>query len=390
MSLSFLRSFYAIVLKFLRRLLHGRRWWVVATVPVVIFFGIFFAAQNYEAFYRRLVWDDYLFKIQNPLANMADHYAHDSHSAKLTFRLVVPLVGHLLGLGKNGILVWMQISGVILVAGAMLLVWRDTRDRYTALFAGLFFVSTNAGMLAFTPYFPYIDGIYISFLMLALLARHPALVWLACFTAAWCDERALITTPLVMIYHAYRLLPAAAPGETFWPGLRRQALAFFNPACLAIIASWLSYGALRLYLAKAYHLYTVTETFAVSEKLKGVLFFALWTALEGGWFLLLLAVVALWLRRDWLFIPAMGSSMAVLLAASVLVRDLSKSLTYLYPLAFIAILVLSRTEGRAQLRRLVFGAFFLSWVMGNYHVWTTLEPAESIYWVYPLPLYLKP
>ena len=42
-------------------------------------------------------WEPILELIENPFQNMAERYPNDEHSAKLTFRITMPALGHFFG-----------------------------------------------------------------------------------------------------------------------------------------------------------------------------------------------------------------------------------------------------------------------------------------------------
>lgn len=390
MATQFLRIIYWQALRvgrFLTRPWGGGAAWVALATVLLALFGIFCAPHSLARYRNSVIWTAYEQKMEHPLRNMAADNPSESHASKLTYRLTIPVVAHFLGFRRVGVIVWLYLAGAVTIAAGLWVAWRDTGDRVTSLFAGAYLVSTCAGVMAFSPHTNHPDGIALSFLVLALLTRSPWLVAPLVFLASWCDERGLIASSLVVVYHAARYL-FNAPAEGPRLGAARQWRAFLNPISFAIGAVYVAYFGLRYYLQHQFHLTTATGG-AGPQMLgwsKSVYHLGLWIALEGGWLLLLLTLGGLVLKRAWLLVAALLVSMGAVFAAAFMVQDVSRSLTYLIPLPFICFLILAQMESARNLRRYVFIAFAVSFLASNYHIVTGAE--RSIFWVYPYPVQL--
>lgn len=382
-SAAALRTAYAAILRMVRRLPLRGKWWVLGAAPAIALFGIFFASHSLSGFYNSSLWEAYERKIADPLLNMADHYSPESHQAKLSYRLTMPVIAHFLHLNRVGVLAWLFLSGLFFIGGVLHFAMRYSRDRATAIFAALFSVSTVAGMMCYSPFFSHLDGLALTFLLYGMIFRQPWAVALMAFLAAWSDERGLIASGFLVVFHALESYGRRNLTATGW-NLLPQVRAFFSPACLAIYGVWLAYFAGRFYLGKVYGLDTPGTELSLLGHAKQIYHLAFWVAQEGGWIWCLLALLTLLRTRRWLFVLALGCVTAVAFAVAFLVEDVSRSLTYTFPLSFIALAVISRVENRAALRRVVFAAFLFSFLASNYHIWTGGE--KKVHWIYPLPV----
>ena len=109
-----------------------------------------------------------------------------------------------------------------------------------------------------------------------------------------------------------------------------------------------------------------------------------WTALEGGWLLVLAAAVVLARRRRFLFLTMNLGAIAMVLTAARLVLDITRSMAYVLPALFVALDVLSEVESVPDLRLLCGASSLVSILSPNYYV----EGVNLIYWNVPLPVRL--
>jgi hypothetical protein len=375
MVFEFLGSSYDRMIRLAERIVAGR--FVSARILLVaLAVGLFFSTPNYKRLYSEdnvKAWAGVLEKCNDPFLDMTRKYEPIVHESKLNFRLTVPIAAKLLGLGMTGLFALQSACGVLLLWACAATFLRITGDRVAALFLTIGVASTWAGATGFVELRGMFDVVALLFLACAVLAEGPVLAGLAVFLAAWTDERGLIASSLVYLYHVYRR----------YGGVGDRISAFFGPAPLGVVLSWSAYFATRFALARAYHI--TTPVAGVSPRIflsqLNNLPMGCWTALEGGWLLVIAASIALVKLRQLAFLAAYASALAIVLASAMAVFDVTRSMAYALPAVFIALEVLRKTESGDDLRTLCVAASALSFLWPTYYA----EYHNIIWWNSPLP-----
>lgn len=261
-------------------------------------------------------------------------------------------------------------------------VFRQTQDKVlTAFFAiGLsnifvfswFFVDT-AG---------YGDGFAYFFLMLALVIRHPALMFVFLQFAFFTDERAVIASSYVILWWITRSFFDKGQGNT----LQSVAKGTLIPTTWVVLISFGVYYAFRKYIMSTYfpeHVYTTMGTPVLfSDTHRWGLGSSLWTSFEGMWLLFGAAGIALWKTgRRWLFVSLLAGFL-ILLVTGILVHDIDRALGYGFPFMLISSLILSRLIPIPEFRKL---AFVVALVCVISPMCYTLG-YNKVIWAEPLPM----
>jgi hypothetical protein len=371
-----MRALHAGLIRLAERIVAGR----FATLRVVLAslaIGLFFSFPNYkllshEEFIK--VWTGVLRKCADPFLDMTREYDPIVHESKLNFRLTVPITAKFLGLGKPGILVLQNACAVLLLWVAARIALRMTEDRVAALFMTIGLASTWAGTTGFVDLRGMFDVEALLFLGCAVLAEGPLFAGISVFLAAWTDERGLIASSLVYLHHVYR----------GYGGRGDRISAFFGPAPMGVALSWATYFATRFALARAYHIRTTVD--GANPKVfidqMNNLPMGCWTALEGGWLLVLASAIVLVKGRHLAFLAAYALTLSIIIAVSMSVFDVTRSMAYALPAVFVALGVLRRTESGGDLRSLCLAAAAISLLWPNYYA----EFRNIIWWYSPLPL----
>lgn len=313
----------------------------------------------------------YFQKIDHPLLDVGKLYGGNSHDANLNFRLTVPVILHVLGIHQPLVLPCLTVFAICLILVASCLVaYQLTQDRVCACLIALNVSATYVGSFGFIWYY---DAIAISQMALAML---PRMVWwlrgILVFTAAFTDERAFVASGLLLA--AYLFLPV--PGVVGLIARLRQS------GFAAVAAAMGLYGVARLCLMKFAGLSSPTggngPGMLVNQNFN-YLHAAIWFALEGGWLLFGLALIALVINKERL--AAAGLILAALgfLGFTLMIGDVLRSTIYIFPLLFVSLTVLSRNESIPNLRTYCLIAFLLSALAGNYNVYL-----GKITWFQPL------
>jgi hypothetical protein len=108
----------------------------------------------------------------------------------------------------------------------------------------------------------------------------------------------------------------------------------------------------------------------------------IWTALEGGWLLVVLAFVALYHRKKWI-LAVYAPMILSLIVVAMSVIDITRSMAYLLPSLPIALSVLA-SDTPKNLRYVVLTSAIISLLWPTYYA----GGKSSIWWQYPLPMQL--
>jgi hypothetical protein len=353
------------------------RFSLVVQTFLVLCLSLFLAFPNYESVNDASAantWEPVFEKTRNPLFDLNEKYRSGSHAANLNFRLTVPVIARLLGLGIVGILIIHGIAGFFLIYLVGAISRKISKDDIAALFMMVLVGSIFAGVCSFVQLRGgFYDGIAILFLLAALFFKNPFLIGLFTFLTAWTDERGLIASQLVLLFH---LIQNGTVKLTLKSLFRRV------PA--AIYLAWFLYLGMRYVLATQFGLHTATREMGHSQFLDQInmIPFGSWTALEGGWVLVGLAIVILIRRKLYttMFLYFFGVMLVLIISLSVF--DITRSMAYVLPALFIALLILVRHEELSFVRECLMLAAVISVFWPMY----TAFGHKVVWWHYPLPL----
>ena len=258
----------------------------------------------------------------------------------IQWRLLFPLIGHFLPLPPVAFFALAHLGCLVVLAYLITLLrradfnWTDTTLATLTLGATSWFF-TSTGWL----------GYFDSWLALALLvvAFAPSrwAVWTACLLAPWIDERFIIAAPLALFCRYVfqptkpRELPAAA------------LLAFFLIIRLGVLPHYSAAGA------------TVGGYFEGKNYLDAPLSriaLGIWDGLRVGWIFVILAVVAL---RGQSRITLTFCCVLLISLGLVTAQDYSRSMTMLFPIAVLGLLLAPATPWRTTTLRLGAGTALL-------------------------------
>jgi hypothetical protein len=373
-------AFYGRTLALAERVVSGR----FATVRIALWasaFGLIFTTfPNYPKLWDKefgkagSYWNGILDKRDNLFLDLGKAYGAGSHNSNANFRLTVPLIAKLLGLGKFGVLIFQSVCGVLLLWVVARIVLKITDDLVASLFVTCGVASTWAGTTSFTELQGIFDGEALLFLSCAVLFEAPWFAGLFVFLGAWTDERALIASALVYLYHVYRR--------------QRQGSNWLASYCgatpVAVVGAWVAYFVLRFTMARCCQ---ITPT-AGAVSLRFVILNASnlpigsWTALEGGWLLAFAAMVILARKRRIAFLVLYILAISIVLVVSMSVIDITRSMAYALPAIFIAIEVLREVESGPDLRVLCAVSSAVSILWPNYYCYNR----DNSSWLVPLPV----
>ncbi len=239
------------------------------------------------------------------------------HLRKRTFRITVPLLAKLSGIGVTGALVGQQITSFLFLAVFFKLLQRLLRDVPAAFFGAVAMASSFVGHWGFND-FVYFDGIAWFLMLLVLYIPNAPLGSVLLFLAGFVDERAILASPLLYL--------ALCSGDEsgVGPGLRP------NGRRIGLVLGIVLYIGARLSLAA--RLGAIADTsgmnlMALRYNLS-VLPLALISAYEGLSVVVLASIIVLMQARRWATIGLWLLPTAASVGAASVVYDLSRSLGY--------------------------------------------------------------
>ncbi|WP_439613234.1 hypothetical protein [Reyranella sp.] len=318
-------------------LLASRRLWLVWGVAVALIVSLFISFPRISFFLGtdgQIVnfWPVLERQAANPLATVGDQFKdHALHDAKLAFRLTLPLTMKVLHIDWRGLLAIQYGLGILMLLLVGKIAMDLFRDRIVALASVFGVASIYAGKAAFLQLGGMGDAFAFAFLTVAVAFRNPAVIFAAVIAACFTDERAVIVSPLLVVYWAMRDSDGHKPD-------------WFNLQTITVAASILVAGIIRLVLMFGYGLHIPIGAgndvgLSVLPINLPNLQYELPHVLAGLWLWPLIACILLVRNRWWFSLLAIVGVTGAIVAASFMVLDVDRSLAYTLPLIYASMAV---------------------------------------------------
>lgn len=242
----------------------------------------------------------------------------ESHEALIAYRLVPPLLGKLLPTTDmvkrmQGLFVLQNMAGFFFFY--LLIVFAETHfgNRLFSFLLPCCFAVLYAGKTFFFDTIFFFDGLAYLFLLASVCTRKPVWVLLTLLLAFFTDERALIGSGFVMLYHV----------------LQQQQTKRHRAAIISVLSAVVLYVAMRLFLHLHFGLFTprgdVHLLTTPVHTYFGFILLGIFTAFKGFWVVLLLGLFVL--KGFWPRVIYSGTLLAIVLGG-VSVFDFSRSISY--------------------------------------------------------------
>lgn len=326
-------------------------------ITSVIIFGIVLLFTYPK--YLELIFDDnigvnyaYFFdKISDPMSTVT--VDKETHGGKIDFRFTVPLLAGLIGVnaGSTGtsVVAIYLIQSALLVPFLFMLI-KILLRRLSPMTVLLFVMGSSTIYLAkafFWDYDFWFDAFAYFFLTLGMYLKNRVGIFLSLTLACWTDERAVIALASVFLFHL--LSESDFELKSFRQlGSKKDWLQRTSSVVLMV---GISYLIVRTLIATLFNLHTPTGSgsgvelslvpFQFKHRLSGI-----FLTFEGFWVLYLFAVGLLIKKGNTLLSLLMLSLMAGHILVAYAVFDISRSLTYAFPLMIISAFIISRYEVR--------------------------------------------
>lgn len=369
MVTDFLVKTVSFIFSLLERM-GSRKYWVLKSTLIIFVLSLFMSFPRTEIFtFDYTLNSSMARKLEHPLM-MQQGTPERSHAAKLAFRLTVPVFAHLFRLNIFICRILEAFSGGLLIIFSLLFFMRVLQDKVSAFLGALIVASLYACNGSFIEYRCFFDVFGILFLLLAIYFRNSLLIFSCVFLASWCDERALIASSFVFLFHFFNKKKLDEPTAPL--------SSCFQKENIAVMFSWVAYFALRFFLASRYGLKTDTRELFMLGQINNFPM-GLWTALEGGWLLVILAFTALLLKRRFLLLAAGLFFIMISTFVAIMVTDITRSMAYLLPVLFISARILHETETLENLRRYLLLAALIAFFAPNFYV----KDKNQVWWFSP-------
>ncbi len=265
--------------------------------------------------------EPYQAKLVNPLKDNATVYPPESHGAKLTFRLTVPFLGHLLGIDWPHTRALLCALGTTMPLIVLLLARRLGLSHYGVMMAGAFATSSAAYGISVQPVTGFYDSMAWTLVGVTALTPRP-IAALTTYAALWADERALVAMPCVLLARALQ------HGKQC--GTTRREIWALSAESVPLLVAGIAYGISRQWLAARFQLHTShagvgLEVLARTLKLLPI---SLLLTFKGALLPLGAATIAWRRERHPVFWTLYLASLTTILASSCIVSDVSRSLSY--------------------------------------------------------------
>jgi hypothetical protein len=353
------------------------RFWVWRVVAITTAVSLFLAFPSYDSLRGEepgRTWKAVMIKADDLTRDLLKDFGPATNPAKVNFRLLMPIVARVTGLGIPGLLALQGLAGVLLFYLITLLAYRATSSRPTAALVTLMTGATYSGITSFVELRGLFDGISICLLLACLYISNPRLIALLIFAAGWNDERALLAVPLLVVG---RLVERQGGQASWWrPFLQGPLLGLYVGCLLHVVSRW--YYSTHFGIALPFG---GTGPRVLLDQIN-MIPMGVWTALEGGWLLVPACVLVLYREGRRLIAFLFIAAVAGLLVTALSVVDVSRSTAYCLPAVVVCLSVLGRSERSQGLWRLCCIACCVSLLWPAYYA----GGKASIRWQYPLPL----
>ncbi len=380
-----LENFYHTILARIESWLSGRHWlWKLTFFSAGL--SVFLAFPPYHLFLSHLTGSAHLDAwafIENQSHNLfhPEGIDLDVRRENMIFRWTLPLLSYLTGHNLLLILVLQTVLGVLFIywIGSYIFRLTDSKVRTT-----LFVLSVSnifVGTWHFAEVHGYGDGIAYFCLLAAMLHSNRIVRFAMLMAAFFTDERAVLAGGFILLWNVVNF----AYTQNFFDW-KRLFLSVFHGRNLIIWVAWGAYFSIRYYVQSRYfqgHTYSTMGTPVLFEQAhRNGLGSSLWGVFEGTWLLLLACGAVIWLSRKYMLGLMILTGFLVLIVSGIYVHDIDRSISYGFPLLFIAFFVLHHTTSNTAFQLVLFFCALVCII----HPQVFYMGYNRILWLEPLPL----
>ncbi len=352
-------------------------YWKIKTIVAVTILSLTLATPAYHYLPTAMQdenWVSFREKVNNPLAS--PDYHEDSHAVHKVFRITVPLIAKILFLNNWAVFALQFFVNLLFIYFSSVLVEKITGDKIAAfiVMAGLPFI--YAGHAGFTDINTWFDNFAFLFLLLAMLSNRFWAIFIFIQLACWTDERGFFASSFVFIFHKIQEQKNSS----------LELKQFITPALNSFIVpvAMACYLAGRFFLTHFLGMQTPTGStvgFNVLMNQTNYYGMGIWFAFEGFWITVILAFAYLAYQRQYILLFAVFTCMLGCMIISFMVFDITRSISYTFPVIFIATAIVHKYLKLQNLRVILLTSVVVCFLFPAYYI---------IGDVYPYTLWYKP
>ena len=366
--------------------LASRKNWLHWAAGICVLTSLIIAMPDYDApdLTNRAAFETQIEHPFTPLQELVEIEHELSHIAKRGFRILMPLMGHVLGLDFFGCLILQHIFGYLFIFCVGLLGYRITEDRLSAIFLMFSFSLVYVGHSFFYNLNIWFDGPGYLLLLVAMLFRGGWGPALCVYLAGFSDERTISAFPILFLWHQ---LDGKCLREFSW-----KSLFSFGPGVLGCLIGLFLHAGTRLIMMEWYGFsLPLGEGAGVGlGKIRAYYMmspFAIASPLEALWLVPGLAIVLLVVYKRHALLLSYIAAIAGVILVGFTVYDVTKSIAYAFPAVFVALKIMKNLDANFCFRVFLFRmALFCLLVPSCYLV----GPRGHLGWMTPMfPKVLK-
>ena len=339
--------------------LANKNWqWRVVGVAVVAmllsFFTNYSPLQDFKKYYEEVIekkGEYFLYQVTKDRSqNLTEHKVYEEPASNnRVFRLTLPVLVKVLHIRHVSLFIYglQLLLGILLYLLLTRFLFGILQDKTATMLAVIALACIYFGTAFFVENGGFGDFYTFFFLFLSIYFRNPFLVFLAMFTATWCDERAVVAGVLVFAYWWIAEKMTSDKPISFVP----------NAQMLAIIAAEIGYLAVRfLYLVPVKGMAGTYKAGEFEEQLLASLpsfgFKMLWV-LEGFWVVMLLSFLILYSKKDYLKLLIVFGGTIGMIVLGFTTYDSTRSGSFVFPMIFLGIIAIKPKLTEKEMRILL-------------------------------------
>ncbi|MFM2048449.1 MAG: hypothetical protein RI955_997 [Bacteroidota bacterium] len=319
-------------------------------------------------------WESYNFKKENLFKQPP--YNDASHAAKKTFRITVPLIAKIFHFNNWTTVAFMWAINFFFLFFILQMFLKLIDDKTIAVLGTIGFTFIYVGHAGFTDINTWFDGIAYFFILTAILSRNNFIILSSIILACFTDERAYLSSCLVFLFH---VILNSENEISFSFKKHKLSIAAFLAIAIALI--------LRLTIQLIFDLHTKTGGTTITKVLADTDFWgmAMWTFLEGYWLLIIVLGLFLIYQKQYFKTFILLLIIAIFSLASILVFDKTRSGAYIFPLIFIAVLILKNKLNAIEWRYLFLTIAIICFLFPAYYIISDTAP----YTLWYKPIFIR-
>ena len=370
-----IENIFSYVFNFANRFASGKYWYLKMAVLGYIL-TLLFSFPNYNQG-EKWMREGINKQIEQPFTY--HDYPPESHLAKRTFRITMPLIGKLLNLNITGLLILQSFFGFLFFILISKLVFAITSDKVLSFIICLGFTVVYVGKACFIDGGLF-DGTAFFLLIIAMCFRNSLLIFFCVFLACYTDERAFISSFMLILWWILN--------ENNYKNIKIRDIIIPNRFVRVVLLSIFAVFVTRLYLQHLFyasaHIVELSDVgFATLKSQLNIVLFGLFSGIEFFWILIFAGALVLFQYKKFMLLFGYMALITSIIITASIVADQTRSIAYIFPMVFIALKIVYQDFSQSALRKLLLTIVFISFLFGTYDV-----VGPKVWWIFPLPVQL--